>query len=46
MPLREFSIICFRFLSDFWIKSQKRVKRKTGQKMGPFVAAKGTLAAT
>ena len=45
MPLGEFSIICFGSLSDFWRKSQKGAKRKTGQKTGPFAAVKGTLAA-
>ena len=35
MPSGEFSIICFRFLSDFWRKSQKGAKRKTRQKRAP-----------
>ena len=32
MPLGEFSINGFGVLSDFWRKSQKGAKRKTGQK--------------
>ena len=32
MPLGEFSIICCGFLSDFWKKSLKRAKRKSGKK--------------
>ena len=40
MPLGDFSIICFRFLSDFWRKSQKRAKRKTGQN-GPLCCNEG-----
>ena len=35
MPLGDFSINCFGFLSDFWRKSQKGAKRKTGQKQAP-----------
>ena len=34
MPLGEFSIICFEFLSDFWRKSQNEQGGKTRQKSG------------
>ena len=39
MHLGGFSVICFGFLNDFWKKSLKIAKRKTGQKSGPFVVA-------
>ena len=35
MPMGEFSINCFGFLSDFWRKSQKGAKRKIRQKWAP-----------
>ena len=35
MPLGEFSIFCFEFLSDFWRKLQKKKKKKIG-KSGMF----------
>ena len=34
MPLGEFSMICFEFLSDFWRKSQNEQGGKIGQKSG------------
>ena len=34
MPLGEFSMICFEFLSDFWRKSQNEQGGKTRQKSG------------
>ena len=45
MPLGEFSIICFRFLSDFWRKSQKKKKKLENLACsGSFVVAKSTHA--
>ena len=35
----------FEILSDFWKKSLKKSKEKIWAKIGPFVAAKGILAA-
>ena len=35
MPLEEFSIICFKILSDFWRKSQKGKTRKSRQTRAP-----------
>ena len=31
MPLGEFSIFCFEFLSDFWRKSQNERGKKLGK---------------
>ena len=42
MPLGEFSIICFRFLSDFWRKSQKNEKLENLACSGSFASAKST----
>ena len=42
MPLGEFSIICYGFLSDFWRKTQKGSKGKIGQKSG-LRRSKGNL---
>ena len=40
MPLGEFSINSFGFLSDFWRKSQKGANRKTGHH-GPLRHSEG-----
>ena len=40
MPLGEFSINCFGFLSDFWRKLQKGAKKKLG-KNGPLRHSEG-----
>ena len=41
MPLGEFSIICFGFLSDFLEKITKRSKEKNWEKNGPLRRNKG-----
>ena len=40
MPLGEFSIICFGFLSDFWRKLKKEEKWEFGQN-GPLRRSEG-----
>ena len=41
MPLGEFSIICFGFLSDFLEKNRKKEQRKKLGKKGPLRHSKG-----
>ena len=45
MPLGEFSIFYFEFLSDFWRKLQKNEKLEILACSGSFAAVKSTHAA-